>query len=243
MAHKILIIDDELEFLSLLESRLKKSGYKVVTATNGKDGLSKVRAEQPDMILLDIVMPQMGGYEFYKEIKRWPRDSQTPILILTGRGAMKDTFEAIGADAFMEKPIGLQELLGKIELLLKDKALILSRDDYITDRLKNTLEKNGFKSFAAKTEEGLQKEAKLNKYKLIVAHIPFTSKKPGDFVNMIKALGYKDLKIIVYRDEFAKESRWNNMLTINKWAVAGAAFYDEKIANEPFEEFLSNWLS
>lgn len=115
---KILVIDDDPDIVELVKMRLAESGYNVVTAGNGKDGLDKVARENPDLIVLDVLMPSMDGYTFIKELKASQRAKSIPIIILTAKEKMKDLFEMEGVKHYMVKPFDSKELLVKIKQCL-----------------------------------------------------------------------------------------------------------------------------
>ena len=115
MANKILFIDDSDETLELVQTILEDNGYKVVTARNGIEGLEKAKEEKPVVIIVDVLMPQMNGFEFFKEAIKDEDLSQIPIIILTARAKMEDSFMAIGAHNFLAKPLDATELLSAVE--------------------------------------------------------------------------------------------------------------------------------
>ncbi|MCS7250092.1 MAG: response regulator [candidate division WOR-3 bacterium] len=119
---KILIIEDEEAIRFILEKRLSDAGYLVISAENGIEGLNKARKENPDLILLDLMLPGIDGYQICSILKRDRRYAHIPIIILTARIQQKDYELAIelGADAFLTKPFESQVLLSKIEELLKN---------------------------------------------------------------------------------------------------------------------------
>lgn len=123
---KILAIDDRLDNLVTIEAVLKSylQGCSVVTALSGKDGLEKARKEYPDVIVLDVYMPEMDGYEVCAELKKNPDTAYIPVLLLTA--VHTDTESRIqgletGADAFLTKPIDESELIAQIKVLLRIK--------------------------------------------------------------------------------------------------------------------------
>lgn len=119
---KILIIEDEEAIRFILEKRLKDAGYLVISAENGIEGLNKARKENPDLILLDLMLPGIDGYQVCSILKRDRRYTNIPIIIITARVQQKDYELAmqLGADAFLTKPFESQILLSKIEELLKN---------------------------------------------------------------------------------------------------------------------------
>ncbi|MEO0089226.1 MAG: response regulator [candidate division WOR-3 bacterium] len=119
---KILIIEDEEAIRFILEKRLSDAGYLTISAENGIEGLNKARKENPDLILLDLMLPGIDGYQICSMLKRDRRYAHIPIIILTARIQQKDYELAmeLGADAFLTKPFENQVLLSKIEELLKN---------------------------------------------------------------------------------------------------------------------------
>ena len=117
LAKNILIIDDEREFCSLMTEFLTEEGYSVDVAYNGEEGIAKVDSFKPDLILLDIKMPVLGGIEAFKIIKE---KSNTPIIIITGSSAndIKEQCDSLGCCHFIPKPINLDEIQEKIESIL-----------------------------------------------------------------------------------------------------------------------------
>ena len=119
MAVRILIVDDEENIRAMAQLMLEKRGYAVRTAENGAIALALIKRDRPDLILLDVLMPEMDGYTFYKEIKKNPSTQNIPVLIITARGMMEDSFKVMGVDGFLTKPVLPQELLSEIEHILE----------------------------------------------------------------------------------------------------------------------------
>lgn len=124
-AKKILLVDDDVNLVEAMKVTLQSRNYIVVTAHNGEDGLVMARTENPDLIILDIMMDKKHGYEVCGEIKKSPKLSAIPVIILTGVGQhlheSKWTHQqglTLESDDFIEKPIKPTELLGRIEQLL-----------------------------------------------------------------------------------------------------------------------------
>jgi CheY-like chemotaxis protein len=115
---KILVVDDEPALREMIQMRLEARGYQAVLAENGQEGLALVFKEAPQLIVSDVLMPVMDGFAFYKELKKNAATAHIPVLILTARGKMEDTFKVVGADAFIAKPFDGEELMRKIDSLL-----------------------------------------------------------------------------------------------------------------------------
>ncbi|PIV28600.1 MAG: response regulator receiver protein, partial [Anaerolineae bacterium CG03_land_8_20_14_0_80_58_20] len=120
MAEKILIVDDDVDTLRLVGLMLQRQGYQITAATNGQQGLDKAVEEQPDLILLDVMMPDMDGYEVTRQLRQNPVTSDTPILMFTAKTQLDDKvagFE-VGADDYLTKPTHPSELQAHVKALL-----------------------------------------------------------------------------------------------------------------------------
>jgi len=121
MKQKILAVDDEPDALELIEFNLKAAGFEVSTAEDGKDALKKARQLLPQLILLDLMLPQIDGLEICKALRRDPATSSIPIIMLTARAAEIDRVLGLelGADDYVTKPFSPRELVLRIRNLLK----------------------------------------------------------------------------------------------------------------------------
>ena len=116
---KILIVDDNQDFMKLLEVNLTKRGYQVVTAVNGEEGLKKAEIEKPQLILLDIKMPQMDGFTFVRLLKKDEKIQKIPVVVLTGYEPMRDMFKIEGVKDYFLKTDDMKILLQAIEKILQ----------------------------------------------------------------------------------------------------------------------------
>lgn len=121
MKKRILVIDDEENLAELLRFRLEANGYAVDVAFDGKTGIDRIMSTKPDLVVLDIMMPGMNGYEVLKLAKANEATKDIPILMLTARAQFQDENMSmdLGADFFLPKPFEPGELLKAIENLLK----------------------------------------------------------------------------------------------------------------------------
>ena len=116
---KILVVDDEDDILHFLELVLREKGYQVTTASGGHEALTRAQIDKPDLVLLDIMMPQMDGWEVLKLLRVDDDTRRIPVAMLSARTEAKDRVQGLqeGAIDYICKPFSLTELLGKIEAI------------------------------------------------------------------------------------------------------------------------------
>lgn len=139
MAQTILVVDDEAKLRQMLRVYLEQEGYGVVEAANGREAIYVARAEKPDLILLDLMMPEMGGYEF---VRAYAREAATPVIMLTARIEDQDKIVGLelGADDYVTKPFNVRELIARVRAVLRraHKAAaepdVLRAADIVLDR-------------------------------------------------------------------------------------------------------------
>ncbi|MBU0571081.1 MAG: response regulator [Candidatus Omnitrophica bacterium] len=121
--NRILVVDDETNLVKAIEIRLKQANYEVLTAGDGIEGLEKAKKERPDLILLDVLMPGMDGYQTLVELKALDETKSIPVVMLTAKGQVEDvvTAQGMGADDYVVKPYNFIILLEKIRNLLNTK--------------------------------------------------------------------------------------------------------------------------
>ncbi|HEX4927879.1 MAG TPA: response regulator [Burkholderiales bacterium] len=120
MAKKVLIVDDEANIVAALEYLLQRSGYEVRSAANGEDGLREMERFAPDLVLLDVMMPQLSGFDVCQRIRERPQWQGVKIVILSAMGRDADVSKglSLGADAYVTKPFSNAELVARIDALL-----------------------------------------------------------------------------------------------------------------------------
>lgn len=118
MSRKILVVDDKKELRTLLKQYLSQEGFEVVLAGDGREALFMARQEKPDLIILDLMMPEMGGYEF---LRTYNKEADTPIIILTAKLEESDKVLGLelGADDYVTKPFSMNELTARIRAVLR----------------------------------------------------------------------------------------------------------------------------
>jgi two-component system alkaline phosphatase synthesis response regulator PhoP len=123
---KILIVDDEPNIVQTLQDRLEMNDYNVVTACNGQEGLEQAIQEQPDVVLLDVIMPVMDGLEMLEALRKEPTCENISVVMLTARSQTQDIARAnaCGIEDYIVKPFDLSELLEKIESIVENRKAL-----------------------------------------------------------------------------------------------------------------------
>ncbi len=120
MAKKVLIADDEQNIVISIEFLLRREGFEVVVASDGEAALVKARAEKPDLVLLDVMMPKMNGFDVCQALRADPELAGMRVLMLTAKGRETEVSKGLGlgADAYMTKPFSTKELVAQVRALL-----------------------------------------------------------------------------------------------------------------------------
>ena len=147
----ILAVDDEEDILELIQFNLNREGYKVSTATSGEDALRKVYSKNPDLILLDLMLPDLDGFAVARKLKEDPKKRHIPIIMLTAKGEESDivTGLELGADDYIVKPFSPRILIARVRTLLRrldtsnSKNDILEIKDLVIDPLKHIVSVKG----------------------------------------------------------------------------------------------------
>lgn len=224
---KILVIDDLPENVFMLQDRLEHEGFEVLTAYDGYTGIDKAKIELPDLILLDIMMPDITGLEVCKILVNEPTTKEIPIILVTAKSGAEDTKEGLEAGAFdyIKKPFNRIELLARVKSALKlseaHKLLLLSekRDTYLATvvtanhKIKQPLTLLSLSSAAIKRELGKEEISKEGIIKR-VKYIDLAVKEITDVLNQLNTI--KDpvladytanIKMIKIEDEAAEEDK------------------------------------
>lgn len=120
MTKKVLIADDEQNIVISLEFLLRREGFEVLVASDGEEALARLRAEKPDLVLLDVMMPKMNGFDVCQALRADPELAGIRVLMLTAKGRETEVSKglALGADAYMTKPFSTKELVIQVRSLL-----------------------------------------------------------------------------------------------------------------------------
>jgi two-component system phosphate regulon response regulator PhoB len=124
MTHRILVVDDEPDITALVAYHLARAGYRVSTATNGQDALKSAREERPDVVVLDLMLPGVSGYEVLRELRQRPETREVGVILLTARREEADRVRglSLGADDYLTKPFSPQELTLRVAAILRRLA-------------------------------------------------------------------------------------------------------------------------
>ncbi len=176
MSAKILVVDDEPNIVAVLQARLEHLGYQVISAANGVEALEKVEKERPDLVILDVLMPEMSGYHFMEALKA-KRETipPIPIIVISARPKMEQLFEPWNIYCFLPKPFEAKDFVARVALALESApksvakdaapaapspapstgkiAVVLGVEDFIVRKVKNFLEFRGFQTEVALDEK------------------------------------------------------------------------------------------
>lgn len=217
---KILIVEDEPELRSVLALELETSGYEVFLAGDGQEGFAIAQEVKPDLIITDVVMPIMDGNQLFKKIRASDFGRAIPFFILTARGKMKEYFETMEVEAFIEKPFNAEDLLKKIERVLQHptpghfekrksqpgqdptgnkKVLILEDDPWLVDRLKLIFSEYGYTiKIVQSSGECLEEAVRFNP-DIIIAKYILEGMNANGLVGLLRDMSHlKNVPIFIY---------------------------------------------
>ncbi len=217
----ILVVDDETDLLDLIEYNLKKEGFKVLKAENGEEGIAVAKEHNPDLMLLDIMMPKMDGMEAVEQIRKDDELKNIPIIFLTARSDEKTEVEGLnkGGDDFITKPISTTKLISRIKAVLRrfdDKEeftnrlevhdLMIDKDRYIVTQNEEEfhLPRKEFELLfylASRKGKVLDRQTLLNRVwgdniyvvdRTVDVHVRKIREKLGDhYIETVKGVGYR----------------------------------------------------
>ena len=215
---KILIIDDEEDLRDIVQFQLKTKGYEILTAQDGIDGLNKLKEFDPDLIILDLNMPRMGGIEFYQKICDKEGRPSHPVLVLTARANTRQLFLEFDIDGFMTKPFEAEDLIKESEIIIqkaekestlkevvglraiKNICIVDSSTDDL-DKISTALSRGGYKVSTANSGTKAIEKIMMNVPDLALINLGLTDV-PGDIVvhRLMRMAKTKDIKFILYLD-------------------------------------------
>ena len=207
----VLIVDDEVNLSDLVKFQLISKGYNVIVAYNGIEGLEKLKKITPDLIILDINMPQMGGLEFFNKISTGYGRSKYPVLFLTSRAELEGVFKDIQADGFLPKPFEIGDVVKEVERIIggRIKPLIFLVDSAENPNAKGI--KEAFESEIYEVEhvasfDQLKESSLIRKPKYVVLEYMQQEISGEEFIKRIKEdKVFSDVPIVVYSYSGFKE--------------------------------------
>lgn len=149
MNAKVFLVEDEQSIITLVEYNLKKEGYKVSVSSNGEEALHEIKEQEPDLVLLDWMLPDLSGIDICRSLKKDKKLQDLPIIMLTAKGQEEDKVAALnaGADDYITKPFGHAELVARINALLRRSKPRVAEDkvvyeDLVIDRIQRKVFRN-----------------------------------------------------------------------------------------------------
>jgi CheY-like chemotaxis protein len=211
----ILVVDDDKDLRERLQDVIGGEGWDVVTAANGEQALRRLRQVEPELILLDMNMPGMGGLGFLKRISDEAGRPRYPVIVLTSRGAMREFFETLGVTGFIEKPCPDDELLGQISRAVgverQSRCVVLVGDDdnARAQDLKRRLDNLGFAVRTAPSMATLIEQATLSAPDVILMRDHFAGVSDVMALPMVReASGARGKPVLVYGERFRADGEY-----------------------------------
>ena len=146
---KILVVDDDLTLRKVLQNSLEQKGYQVISVGSGKDALAKFNQDVPDIIVSDVSMPEMDGFEFCRQLRSQPSGKLIPFIFLSAKNELNDRVQghSIGADSYLSKPFEMKELLANIEALIERSRRVHAEIVHLIEQLANPQSKRNLISY------------------------------------------------------------------------------------------------
>lgn len=141
---KILVVDDDLTLRKVLQNSLEQKGYQVISVASAKGALVKFNQDVPDIIVSDVSMPEMDGFEFCRQLRSQPSGKLVPFIFLSAKNEMEDRIQGhtIGADSYLTKPFEMKELLANIEALIERTRRVHAEIIHLIEQLANSQSKS-----------------------------------------------------------------------------------------------------
>ncbi|OGW82019.1 MAG: hypothetical protein A3G33_04535 [Omnitrophica bacterium RIFCSPLOWO2_12_FULL_44_17] len=245
---KILVLDDDPDVISLLKLRLDKEGYQVFTGTDGLQGLMKVRGQMPDLIIMDVMMPNLNGREFYKKMKDNEETAMIPIIVMTGHPFLRAEFEKMRCDYFAVKPIHPGEIMPVIRNLLKQKVLIVGEYKDFQHYIQSELSEDYYESKIVEQQGQMFEELAAKRYDVAVVRLAQVEDSAEEFISMVERHSLnKRVLVVIYSDAYVKGTEEGDAKVIIdnaiKWVMAGRVlFFDPRTCGPSLFEFMKDHL-
>lgn len=245
---KVLIIEDDPEVLEVSSAMLSTAGFTVVPSPDGETALYNLKNDKFDLVVLDIILPKIDGFSVYKTLRSNSNTSNIPVLVVSGRSGMADTFMSCGADGFLAKPVEKDSFIAEAKRLTRNKALLLTDSHHVVEKISRIFEKYDYDVNTVENETSMLAKGKTSKYKCIIAHLSCVSSAPDKFKEIVEnLLSYKNPALILYSDSSVKGLEKNSTVAIEEvittWTRAGVRnFYDSRVVLRPLTVTLKEWL-
>jgi DNA-binding response OmpR family regulator len=203
MNKKILIVEDEVGFAEFLRALLESRGYKVTTASNGDDALKKLKSGDPDLMILDMQMPGMGGIQVYTKICTRHGRSRFPVIVNTAMTELSGFFNDVMVDVFVTKPVNADRLLKHVERLLSGeddpKVVLIDREGRESSEITACFESERFQVRRVEDVKMLEAVCREPKADIVLINDLIAGSMSPDWVSRIRTcLGNGTLAVIVY---------------------------------------------
>ncbi|MDA1086568.1 MAG: response regulator [Verrucomicrobia bacterium] len=213
LKEKVLLIDDDSHLLRVMGDFLNMNGYQVETALNGEEGLAKVERIDPDLIIMDVKMPVMGGFEFLRRLPRTPGTRRYPVLVLTARTEMREFFDGSEIDGFMEKPCRGDDFITRVREIIEKQAsvqtvvprcmsvLLAESEEAVREELMSVFKDAGHRPIAICNGSRILEAAQAKKPHVIVMSARLSGMGPDLAAALLKAMAStRAIPILVYGD-------------------------------------------
>jgi CheY-like chemotaxis protein len=255
MAKKILVLDDEEDILDALKGKLERAGYAVTAVRNGLDGLDAARREKFDLVVTDVVMPGMDGFQFFKEFKKLSGNSAIPVIIVSAHASMEDTFRVFGVQDFLAKPVDGERIVKAVERLLSPssstllnrKILILGTDMEVVASMVHLLNDHGHKASAARDESEFLTRTLAQPPEMMILDVLLPKLLAHELVKAVRCFSHLRSAIILTYTSFS-EKQLTSVDAIeqlkfskNQCMSAGATDYIGRFSRLTFMDVLSKY--
>ena len=234
----ILIVDDEPEAIRSLRILLRQKRYSVMYASNGQEALERLNEQRVDLILLDIYMPVMDGCECLKAIKKDPCLAAIPVIAFSARTNLNEYLTALDVDDIITKPFVDDDVLARIQFLLRKKVALLCDNDEVAPDIIALV---GIEVFTVKTEAELHELLKKMRFYAVIAYLGTITSLPHDFVSGVHLGRNSSVPLWIYCDSLVPGMQRVSLLFLDglkkMWCESGAdEFFDLRIAGLSFPE-------
>jgi CheY-like chemotaxis protein len=244
---RVLILDDEPDSVSLLRLRLESEGYSIYAGLDGLEGLVKLRKQLPDLIIMDVVMPKLDGVEFFKTIKQYEDYSMIPIIVVTGKRELRDTFVSLGCDYFAVKPFNAGEVVQVAKELIKQKVLAMGDYKDFQQHIRSGFPEDDYRLNYVNNVSELFMALAEKRYHYGIVRLAQVEIDPVQFMRKVRNVSLNSrVRMMVYCDAYVKGTENGDEVAIANlevnWLRAGdVIFYDSRVHDHSLVEFMSDY--